>query len=87
MPLPTQAAQVAVQQAAFNGALWVWVPDVKEGYVSGSVRSESGEQVEVALSLGGEVCTFLALKQATILSQQNNNVVRFGLYTGISFLE
>lgn len=35
---------------------WVWVPDDVEGYLSGWVRSEKDDMVEVVLDSGRGVC-------------------------------
>lgn len=60
MPTPrlshsAEAAKAAALQAEFNEKKWVWVPDDKEGYLSGWVTREEGDAAEVVLS-SGEVC-------------------------------
>ncbi|RKP05784.1 hypothetical protein THASP1DRAFT_32389, partial [Thamnocephalis sphaerospora] len=45
-----QAAQDAVAMAEFAGKRWVWVEDVKEGYIAGYITKENGEHVEVQLN-------------------------------------
>lgn len=59
MPAPrlSQAAELENANAAqaFNEKKWVWVPDEKEGYLSGWVNSEDGEVAEVVLPDANEV--------------------------------
>ena len=51
----TDAARLAAAQAEFNEKKWVWVPDDKEGYLSGWVMSEDGEYGDVMMASGSEV--------------------------------
>ena len=50
-----EAARAAAAQAEFNEKKWVWVPDDKEGYLSGWVVNEEGEEGDVVLASGGDV--------------------------------
>ena len=50
-----EAARAAAAQAEFNEKKWVWVPDDKEGYLSGWVMSEDGEYGDVMMASGSEV--------------------------------
>lgn len=57
MPAPrlsqsAEAAKAAALQAEFNEKKWVWVPDDKEGYLSGWVIREEGDMGEVVLTSG-----------------------------------
>ena len=52
-----EAARAAALQAEFNEKKWVWVPDDKEGYLSGWVVKEEDDEGEVVMASGGEVCT------------------------------
>lgn len=61
MPAPrpsesAEAARAAALQAEFNEKKWVWVPDEKEGYIAGWVVREDGEEGEVFMASGSEVC-------------------------------
>lgn len=47
----------AARTAEFNERKWVWVPDDKDGYVSGYVFKEDGNEGEIILSPGGEAST------------------------------
>jgi myosin protein heavy chain len=51
----SEAARAAAIQAEFNEKKWVWVPDEKEGYLSGWVNKEEGDEGEVVLATGSEV--------------------------------
>lgn len=58
-PRPSYAAESArdaALQAEFNEKKWVWVPDDKEGYLSGWVVNEEGEEGDIVLASGGDVC-------------------------------
>lgn len=60
MPAPrlsqsAEAARAAAQQAEFNEKKWVWVPDVREGYLAGWVNNEEEDAAEVIMAAGGEV--------------------------------
>lgn len=60
MPAPrpshgAEAARAAALQAEFNEKKWVWVPDDKEGYMSGWVVNEDGDAAEVIMASGGDV--------------------------------
>ncbi|KAG7095147.1 hypothetical protein E1B28_005926 [Marasmius oreades] len=60
MPVPrisqsAEAARSAAQQAEFNEKKWVWVPDDKDGYLSGWVNKEDGEFAEIVMAAGGEI--------------------------------
>jgi len=61
MPAPrlsqSEAARAAAQQAEFNEKKWVWVPDIKEGYLAGWVNNEEEDAAEVIMAAGGEVCS------------------------------
>lgn len=57
----TDSARLAAAQAEFNEKKWVWVPDDKEGYLSGWVMSEDGEYGDVMMASGSEVCIFRLL--------------------------
>jgi len=50
-----EAARAAAQQAEFNEKKWVWVPDIKEGYLAGWVNKEDTDAAEVIMASGGEV--------------------------------
>ena len=59
MPAPrlsqsAEAARAAAAQAEFNEKKWVWVPDDRDGYLSGWVNKEDGEFAEVIMAAGGE---------------------------------
>ena len=43
-------------QLESNEKTWVWVPDDIEGYLSGWVRSDKDDMVEVVLDGGRGVC-------------------------------
>jgi myosin protein heavy chain len=67
MPAPrlsqSEAARAAAQQAEFNEKKWVWVPDIKEGYLAGWVNNEEEDAAEVIMAAGGEVCSlFISLR-------------------------
>ena len=51
-----ETARIAAAQAEFNEKKWVWVPDDREGYLSGWVVREDGEFGEIVMAAGGEVC-------------------------------
>lgn len=62
-PRPSEAVEV-VEAAAFQERKWVWVPDEREGYVSGWVNKEEDDFGEVVIASGGEVrilCVFISL--------------------------
>lgn len=40
---------------------WVWVPDDIEGYLSGWVKSEKDDMVEVVLDSGRGVCSLFLI--------------------------
>jgi myosin heavy chain 9/10/11/14 len=50
-----ESARAAALQAEFNEKRWVWVPDEKEGYLSGWVHKEEDDMDEIVMSAGGEV--------------------------------
>jgi hypothetical protein len=50
-----EAAKSAVEQAEWNVKKWVWVPDVREGYVAGYVHCEDEDSAEVVLDSGRQV--------------------------------
>ncbi|KAF9472460.1 hypothetical protein BDN70DRAFT_477879 [Pholiota conissans] len=52
-----EAARAAAQQAEFNEKKWVWVPDIREGYLAGWVNKEEEDSAEVVMASGGEVCS------------------------------
>ncbi|KAF8958407.1 myosin II heavy chain [Flammula alnicola] len=59
MPAPrlsqnAEAARSAAQQAEFNEKKWVWVPDIREGYLAGWVNREEEDSAEVIMAAGGE---------------------------------
>uniref|UniRef100_A0A8H8CJM1 Nonmuscle myosin heavy chain b n=1 Tax=Psilocybe cubensis TaxID=181762 RepID=A0A8H8CJM1_PSICU len=59
MPAPrlsqnAEAARAAAQQAEFNEKKWVWVPDIREGYLAGWVNKEEEDSAEVIMAAGGE---------------------------------
>ncbi|KAL0070997.1 class II myosin [Marasmius tenuissimus] len=59
MPAPrlsqsAEAARAAAAQAEFNEKKWVWVPDDRDGYLSGWVNKEDGEFAEVIMAAGGD---------------------------------
>ncbi|KAJ7802440.1 P-loop containing nucleoside triphosphate hydrolase protein [Mycena olivaceomarginata] len=49
-----EAARAAAQQAEFNEKKWVWVHDVKDGYLAGWVNKEEADFAEVIMAAGGE---------------------------------
>ncbi len=60
MPAPrisqnAEAARAAAQQAEFNEKKWVWVPDIREGYLAGWVNKEEEDSAEVIMAANGEV--------------------------------
>ncbi|KIJ56408.1 hypothetical protein M422DRAFT_150276 [Sphaerobolus stellatus SS14] len=60
MPAPrpsesAEAARAAALQAEFNEKKWVWVPDEKEGYLSGWVIKEDDDMGEIQMAAGGEI--------------------------------
>ncbi|KAF7288155.1 Myosin II heavy chain [Mycena chlorophos] len=57
-PSESAAARAAALQAEFNEKKWVWVPDEKEGYLSGWVNTEEGDYAQVVMAGGGEFRTF-----------------------------
>ena len=61
LSLSAEAARAAALQAEFNEKKWVWVPDDKEGYLSGWVMSEDGEFGDVMMASGSEVCVYTVL--------------------------
>ena len=67
MPVPrlsqsAEAARAAAAQAEFNEKKWVWVPDVREGYLAGWVNREEEDAAEVVMAAGGEVCLLRTLR-------------------------
>ena len=50
-----EAARAAAQQAEFNEKKWVWVPDIREGYLAGWVNKEEEDSAEVIMAANGEV--------------------------------
>jgi len=67
MPAPrlsqSEAARAAAHQAEFNEKKWVWVPDIKEGYLAGWVNNEEEDAAEVIMAAGGEVCSpFISIR-------------------------
>ena len=46
-----------IVQPESNEKTWVWVPDDIEGYLSGWVRSDKDDMVEVVLDSGRGVCS------------------------------
>jgi myosin protein heavy chain len=57
----TDTASYLVAQLEPNEKTWVWVPDDIEGYLSGWVRSDKDDMVEVVLDAGrGVCCPFLS---------------------------
>ncbi|KAF8191360.1 nonmuscle myosin heavy chain b [Pholiota molesta] len=50
-----EAARAAAQQAEFNEKKWVWVPDIREGYLAGWVNKEEEDSAEVVMASGGEL--------------------------------
>jgi len=55
LSLSAEAARSAAEQAEWNAKKWVWVPDVKEGYIAGFVNSEDEDSAEVVLDSGRQV--------------------------------
>ncbi len=55
LSLNAEAARSAAEQAEWNAKKWVWVPDVKEGYIAGFVNSEDEDSAEVVLDSGRQV--------------------------------
>ncbi|KAF9526785.1 P-loop containing nucleoside triphosphate hydrolase protein [Crepidotus variabilis] len=47
-----EAARSAAEQAEWNAKKWVWVPDIKEGYIAGYVNDEDEDSAEVILDSG-----------------------------------
>ncbi|CAA7270853.1 unnamed protein product [Cyclocybe aegerita] len=54
LSLSAEAARSAAEQAEFNARKWVWVPDVREGYLAGYVNSEDEDSAEVIMRDGKE---------------------------------
>lgn len=55
-------------QLESNEKTWVWVPDDIEGYLSGWVKSDKDDMVEVVLDSGrGVCCSFYNLLQVLTL--------------------
>ncbi|KAF8657591.1 hypothetical protein AX16_002172 [Volvariella volvacea WC 439] len=57
MAAPTssaEAAMAAARQAEFNEKKWVWIPDVREGYLAAWVMKEEEKCAEVVMALNGE---------------------------------
>lgn len=52
----TDTASYLVAQLEPSEKTWVWVPDDIEGYLSGWVRSDKDDMVEVVLDAGRGVC-------------------------------
>ena len=52
-----ETARSAVEQAEWGVKKWVWVPDVREGYVAGYVHSEDEDSADVVLDSGRQVST------------------------------
>ena len=50
-----ETSRAAALQAEFNEKKWVWVPDVKEGYLAGWVNEEEEDAAQVIMATGGEV--------------------------------
>ena len=50
-----EAARSAAEQAEWNAKKWVWVPDIKEGYLAGYVNSEDEDSAEVVMDSGRQV--------------------------------
>ena len=56
-PLPyTDATSGLMAQSESSEKTWVWVPDDIEGYLSGWVKSDKDDMVEVVLDGGRGVC-------------------------------
>ena len=73
MPAPrpsysAEAARAAALQAEFNEKKWVWVPDEKDGYVSGWINKEEEDIGEVVIASGGEVCCRTPLQKKCLWS-------------------
>jgi myosin heavy chain 9/10/11/14 len=72
MPAPrlsqsAEAARAAALQAEFNEKKWVWVPDDREGYLSGWVVKEDGEIGEIVMAAGGEVCSHRCMVDVALI--------------------
>lgn len=50
------ATSSLIVQSESSEKTWVWVPDDIEGYLSGWVKSEKDDMVEVVLDAGRGVC-------------------------------
>lgn len=57
-----EAARSAAEQAEWNAKKWVWVPDVREGYIAGYVNSEDEDSAEVILDNGRQVRLLVSLE-------------------------
>lgn len=62
-----ETARSAVEQAEWNVKKWVWVPDVREGYVAGYVQSEDEESAEVVLDSGRQVIQSISFNYIVLL--------------------
>ena len=56
-----------MEQAEWNVKKWVWVPDVREGYVAGFVQSEDEESAEVVLDSGRQVIQSIPFNYIVLL--------------------
>jgi len=61
-----EAARSAAEQAEWNAKKWVWVPDIKEGYIAGYVNDEDEESAEVVLDSGRQVFLPMLLTCAVV---------------------
>ena len=55
-PQNTDTMSDLIAQFETTEKTWVWVPDDIEGYLSGWVRSDKDDMVEVVLDSGRGVC-------------------------------
>lgn len=62
-----ETARSAVEQAEWNVKKWVWVPDVREGYVAGYVQNEDEESAEVVLDSGRQVIQSILFNYVVLL--------------------
>lgn len=72
-----EAARSAAEQAEWNAKKWVWVPDIKEGYIAGYVNDEDEESAEVVLDSGRQVFSLMLLTYVVLTPKTKIRRVRF----------
>ena len=70
---PSLEMQRADQNTPFDGKKSCWVPDDKEGFVPGEIKSTKGDQVTVSVEKQGVsgLCTVSSYSPLLLLKQQS----------------